>query len=212
MLILYAQLGACSHAALYDFLVSLPMHLQQQIIAYKAGPEQQLRIVSKMLLLKAVQHYYPEHKGDIWAHYAKDANAKPVLAMPSLHFSTAHSAQLCVLSADIGNQNGIDVELIRPIPPTLYEDYLCEKEKNRLKNTPGKNVSFVETWTRKEAVLKAAGLGIHYPIRQINTAENTVTLKGKTYHLQNMDIHPLYKCTLAARKATAPTIRAISIV
>lgn len=81
---------------------------------------------------------------------------KPSLANSSVGFSIAHSAGLALLVLVPGHEIGVDLELIRPVEraSAIAERYFFAKE---IKHAPE---HFLQSWTLREALLKAAGTGI----------------------------------------------------
>jgi len=89
----------------------------------------------------------PEHE----LRFAKGEKGKPYLPdWPRVHFNVSHSGDLfvCAISADA--EVGIDVERIREVPEreAIAERYGLDAAR------------FFETWTEREAYLKALGVGV----------------------------------------------------
>lgn len=86
-------------------------------------------------------------------------SGKPYLEGNPVYFSVSHSENLvaCVVS---NRPVGIDVEFIRPIPPSIQERICTEAELKHLrsfKNEEERNLRFFTLWTRKEALFKRNG-------------------------------------------------------
>jgi 4'-phosphopantetheinyl transferase len=94
-------------------------------------------------------------------------NGKPMLADGTLHFSLSHShGRLMVAVADV--EVGCDIEWIdpdldwRPIADRLFAP--AEADALRALPTPQARRGFFDCWSRKEAYVKALGLGLSYPL------------------------------------------------
>jgi len=89
----------------------------------------------------------PEHE----LRFAKQSKGKPYLPdWPRLRFNVSHSGSLfaCALSEE--TEVGVDIERIREVP-----------EKEDIAKRYGLDAShFFETWTEREAYLKALGVGV----------------------------------------------------
>lgn len=92
---------------------------------------------------------------------------KPALAdLPGLHFNLSHSGATGVLALSERLATGIDVEVLRPMPDagTLADAYFAPAERSAIAaidDATGRATAFLRCWTRKEACLKAVGIGLH---------------------------------------------------
>jgi 4'-phosphopantetheinyl transferase len=90
---------------------------------------------------------------------------KPELADSSsaLCFNLSHSRTVAVAAVCSGHPLGVDVEDIRPIEPEVAETHFSPAELAELRTLQGEAWlnAFYRCWTRKEAILKAEGAGLH---------------------------------------------------
>jgi 4'-phosphopantetheinyl transferase len=92
---------------------------------------------------------------------------KPELAdedrSSSVHFSLSHSRTIAVLAVALEEPVGVDVEDVRPIEPEVAEAHFSATEIFALSSLRGDAwlSGFYRCWTRKEAILKAEGVGLH---------------------------------------------------
>lgn len=90
---------------------------------------------------------------------------KPELAGEgsSLHFSLSHCRSIAVLAVAYGLPVGVDVEQVRPIEPEVAATNFSSSELSELSGLQGDAWlgGFYRCWTRKEAILKAEGVGLH---------------------------------------------------
>jgi 4'-phosphopantetheinyl transferase len=97
-------------------------------------------------------------------------NGKPSLAddRSGLRFNLAHSGALGVCALAWGSEVGVDLERLRPIRDAegVARKAFSPREIARLESLPepARLRAFYETWTRKEAVLKALGHGLARPL------------------------------------------------
>lgn len=92
---------------------------------------------------------------------------KPALAdLPGLHFNLSHSGTTGVLALSERLATGIDVEVLRPMSDAvaLADAYFAPAERSviaAIDDTAVRDAAFLRCWTRKEASLKAVGIGLH---------------------------------------------------
>ncbi len=96
---------------------------------------------------------------------------KPALPDPArLFFNLSHSHDLALVAVTEAGQVGIDVEKVRPMVDAdqLADRYFSPRETARLRalTEEVRLASFFRCWTRKEAYIKATGLGMSFPLDQ----------------------------------------------
>ena len=105
-------------------------------------------------------------------------NGKPMLegGRGDFEFNLAHCAGDAVIALAVGAAVGVDIELLRPIPNVgdLAHLVFSEAEHRELEVASDPVGAFLNGWTRKEAYVKALGLGITAPLTEI-----TVSLTGE---------------------------------
>src|SRR5207244_2000937 len=94
-------------------------------------------------------------------------HGKPALEFPeegaALHFNLSHSGDLAILAVAAA-EIGVDVERIAPRPSLerLAERFFSKREVQAFGGVPAafRSAAFYGAWVRKEAFLKATGLGL----------------------------------------------------
>lgn len=93
---------------------------------------------------------------------------KPAVAGDSPHFNLAHSDALAVLAVTRAGPVGVDIERIRPMDDLdrLVQRCFSAAERAELAALPAEDRlrGFFTGWVRKEAFLKAAGVGLAMPL------------------------------------------------
>jgi len=166
-------------------------------------------------------HALPLHTG---------AHGKPELpSSVGLHFNLAHSEALALLAVTRDGSVGIDVERIRNLESrragardpggeelALAKRHFSETEIRELcAMTPGieRIRSFFSGWTRKEAWIKAAGVGLHMDLRTLETGLSGSRQVGD-YFVQPVDLHPAWveRGFIASLASTgAPTVTQVEM-
>ena len=97
--------------------------------------------------------------------FVAGAYGKPRLAGPaSCAFSLSHSDDLALIALADDGEIGVDLERVRPLPDldALAHQCLTAQERQALAAVPqaDRPHAFLQSWTRKEACLKALGTGL----------------------------------------------------
>jgi 4'-phosphopantetheinyl transferase len=121
---------------------------------------------------------------------------KPALAAPAgpldLQFSLAHSAHVGLYAVTVGCPVGVDVERLRPLSDM---DRVAERTFSRQECAALSGLSvalrpagFFNCWTRKEAYIKAVGLGLSYPLERFSVS----LAPGVPARLEVVEIDPAH--------------------
>ncbi len=132
------------------------------------------------------------------------AFGKPVLCAadsPSpIRFNVAHSNGLALLAFAPGCEIGIDLESIRAdfAGDEIAQHYFSKKELTELRALPEtmRTEGFFQCWTRKEAYIKARGLGLQIPLQSFSVsltpgrAERLESEDASRWMLRSVDVGP----------------------
>ena len=111
---------------------------------------------------------------------------KPYLAeYPHIHFNLSHSGSFAMLAVALDREVGVDIECIKPQRSTdsIAERFFAPAEVRDLLATPEDRrvAAFFACWSRKEAYIKARGLGLGIPLDsfQVSLGENAELLAAE---------------------------------
>lgn len=81
-------------------------------------------------------------------------------------FNATHSGGVAMVAVTAGCEVGIDVEAVRPIDDldALARSTFSAREQHGIFAAADRIAAFFATWARKEAVVKALGLGLSFPL------------------------------------------------
>jgi 4'-phosphopantetheinyl transferase len=99
--------------------------------------------------------------------FAADRLGKPELVHEEqLAFNLSHSRRVTLLAVAQEGPVGVDVEDVRPIEPEVAAGHFSMAERAALQPMQGDDWlnGFYRCWTRKEAILKAEGVGLHHAL------------------------------------------------
>ena len=135
-------------------------------------PEDQLRYSVCHANLRRVLASYLGRPPESLA-FRDGSGGKPELAVDEstaeracLRFNLSHSKSVAALAVSVDVEVGVDVEDIRPIEADVAKRYFSPAENASLAALAGSEwlAGFYRCWTRKEAVLKAEGVGLRTPL------------------------------------------------
>ena len=121
-----------------------------------------------------------------------NAHGKPQLA-PSMYtelqFNLSHSGNRAVMAVCDNFSIGIDIEEVRPITEDVAGHFFSSRECAALNALPEEEFvqGFYRCWTRKEAFVKALGMGLIHPLDSFDV---TVTA-GAPPKLERLEGDPL---------------------
>lgn len=138
--------------------------------------DQKRFMAARGILRKILGGYLEEHPQKIRFDYT--SYGKPMLATDSapnaLRFNLSHAGAFVLFAVTYGNNIGIDMERIRddvPIAQIAQRFFSLGENRSleRMDENKRKEV-FFQYWTRKEAVLKAMGEGLSFPMEQLDVS------------------------------------------
>jgi 4'-phosphopantetheinyl transferase len=94
-----------------------------------------------------------------------------------LHFNLSNSHELALLAVASDRELGVDVEYLdrRTDGAAIARRFFAPREKQFLEQSPPaeRQATFFRCWTRKEAVLKAFGVGLTFPLDRVEVSPAT---------------------------------------
>lgn len=173
----------------------LPEVLVAGIARYKFFRDRKVRAIARLLLLECILE--TGHNPSLLHEYRLDKNNKPFIK-DWRYFNISHSGQLVALA--YGDQViGIDIEEIKPIEAGLFQQYMHAAERAWIDDAlpPDALSRFYSVWSKKEAVLKADGIGILHDLQALNTLEHPVYLYDTAYRVLPLRLPETYAGFLA---------------
>ena len=132
-------------------LHALPLAKQQALAKIKLENAFTSSLAGYALLQEALQRLGKENPALADIIFPKQG--KPFFPQgPDFNISHAHDRVVCAISTDV--QVGIDIEKVAPLNNYQLKNYFNEEELAYIHQD---KLRFYEVWTKKEAILKAAG-------------------------------------------------------
>jgi 4'-phosphopantetheinyl transferase len=150
----------------------------------------QRRFMVRRGILRALLSAYTHiQASDI--EYGYGERGKPMLtATPSLHFNVSDAEHMALYAFTRLGALGIDIEAVIPIPDmaSVARDWFSPAEQAALFALPAaeQTVAFYRCWTRKEALVKAVGTGITFPLARFSVS---LTQQPTILHAEDARLH-----------------------
>jgi 4'-phosphopantetheinyl transferase len=172
-------------------------------------------VVARALLRHLLGQYLKTEPSQLvfgYNSYGKP-HVAPELDSGRLTFNVSHSHGRALFAFSRGRELGIDIERIRPEFATgqVAERFFSPSEVATLRSLPAEAqpVGFFNCWTRKEAYIKAKGLGLSLPLDQFAVSlapgEAPVLLSAledphepSRWRLRELSPYPDYAAAVAA--------------
>jgi 4'-phosphopantetheinyl transferase len=98
------------------------------------------------------------------AAWVVGAQGKPALASPPPYFNLSRRGGMALIGVSRTHEIGVDVEPLQPMADAaeLAQLHFTPRERNAVQRESGtaRDRAFLRCWTRKEACMKATGLGL----------------------------------------------------
>jgi 4'-phosphopantetheinyl transferase len=132
----------------------------------------------------------------------------------ALEFNLSHSGDFALVAVTLNRQVGVDVEYMREEVSRveIARRYFSEREVSDFLSVPpeGQNVTFFNCWTRKEAYIKAHGLGLSLPLDSFDVslipgepailrATRPNPQEAVRWTLKHLEVHPNYAAAVAVK-------------
>jgi len=179
-----------------QLLSTIPKKFHPKILAYKQREDRMLRLMGKLLLIESFNQLGIE-SDTLMNHYLENVDGKPSVNLP-FYFNLSYSKGIAVCVVSDEGKVGIDIEYITPISDiNLYKDYFSDKEWQGIMGDKMSPLLFYEYWTRKEALLKAAGKGLKDDLSTIEVINDEVIVYNIKYNINSVNIAADYICNVA---------------
>ena len=190
---------------------ALPKSEQQQADRFRIPACRERYVLGRAMLRELLSAQLGAAPSKIELHYTP--HGKPRLALPDsdLAFNLSHSGDQVILALAKAMQIGVDVEQIRVVErrDQIAEGILGSSELAQftLLGDADRQQAFFRVWTRKEAIVKAHGRGLLFPLTEVEvslTTEEPLLRRFQTsgrddapWHLSDVEVGEGYVSALA---------------
>jgi 4'-phosphopantetheinyl transferase len=135
------------------------------------------------------------------------SNPHGKLAVEGLYFNLSHSDDLAIIAVSRTREVGVDIERIRSdvAAEAIAARFFSPAEAAALAGLPpeDRHKAFFRLWTRKEAYVKAVGLGLSIPLSsfEITIGERVEFRRGgEGWEIESFEPAPGYAAAVVARQ------------
>lgn len=171
-----------------------------KILPNQKGKKFELSLIGQVMTKKIVSNETLTPKENVLI--GKTKLGKPIIKKPNdsnLDISISHSGNYLVVGICDSGKIGVDIEFLKDIDFQIFRNYLSASEEeyiNSGKQVTQKLENFYEIWTRKEACLKALGIGLQKPLPIMQFYPNHIRPKTEIRY----DNQQCYLSTLKEKK------------
>jgi 4'-phosphopantetheinyl transferase len=168
-------------------------------------------IVSHASLRETLARYLRAEPKEL--KFSVNEYGKPFLPEHDLGFNLSHSGEYALIAVTRGRNIGVDVEQIRADVEIekLASRYFSPREVSELMALPPERriIAFYNCWTRKEAYIKAQGMGLSLPLDSFDVslgepvllrATRPNTSEAAQWTLLSLDVESGYAGAVAVRR------------
>ena len=155
-----------------NVVLSLPKDEQQQANRLRIVEARQRYVLGRWLLRTVLSRHLDAATTDLELNYSP--HGKPGLADSNLRFNLSHSSDVVMLAVASEIELGIDVEQLRTVTrrDQIAAGIFGPSEMSLYNSLPESNrqQAFFRAWTRKEAIIKANGRGLSFPLTDVEVS------------------------------------------
>jgi 4'-phosphopantetheinyl transferase len=181
------------HTDFFNSLLSDDENLRAKQFVFAA--DQQRYIIGRGFMRYLLAHYLQLPAQDLQFSY--NVYGKPeIINHENLHFNLSNTKTFLLIGLGQQQSIGVDIECVREELDmlSLAQRFFTSQEQQKLLELPQaeKQAMFYSIWTRKEAVLKALGKGLSYPLDQLDVLSGDscclTTENNQTFFIRSMPI------------------------
>jgi 4'-phosphopantetheinyl transferase len=147
--------------------------------------------------------------------FVQNSFGKPSLPSQGVHFNLSHSSDIVLIAMAADGELGVDVERIRHLENfvQISHDFFSPSEVRELRRMPESQAqsAFYACWTRKEAILKAEGVGLSLEMNRFDVPVDPVLREpwstvrvpaneASAWRVADLSIGPEYAAAIATRQ------------
>lgn len=178
----------------------LPNTMQEDIQRFRNHEDRRLKTMGRLLVR---EYFKRKHHQFNWNDWSLDERGKPFLKEKE-QFNMSHSGDIVVVAFS-DEKLGVDVEKHADFDSASVTSFFHKAEQHFIENAPNREEAFFTVWTRKEAYLKAKGVGIIEELH-LESCLNESVGDNEKWFIRPISVAHNYTAALCT-KFENPTIR-----
>lgn len=181
-----------------NFISEVPELMQKKINSFINEDDKKRCLAGKLILKKMLLEL--GYSSTILNDIKTDKNNRPYIN-ENIDFNISHSGNYVVCAISSASKIGIDIEEIKVIDINEIKDYvLSEKEQKKMTSMENPLEMFYESWTLKEAALKASGYGLTISMKEIEVYDNNLKCCNEIWNFRKLSIHKNYSTHIVYKR------------
>lgn len=209
MQIWYFDIDELSNELAWQILYQLPTYISKEIDRYYLLDDRKSRLVARLLIYKFVVESGMFKNWD-WTELKRRSNNKPYIE-GGPHISITHSGKITMVGFSTETELGVDIEAIKNIEVETLSQHFHNDEYNFLEKNHFDKRLFYKIWTRKEALLKAIGMGLINGLGFLKVMDDIVYHSNDWYIADFQFIKGYHFAICTANKAPSMQIAKICV-
>ena len=137
------------------------------------------------------------------------AHGKPYFGTRSeIKFNISHSGDYAAAAVS-DCETGVDIQTMRPIKDSMIQKLCSDTELRYVSSSSDKSRAFIHLWALKESYIKAIGLGMTFPMDEINfdlsgfggKITGRISNREGLYYLKDFGEFALAVCCIGSKTA-----------
>lgn len=195
-------------AARLDYLWEiLSPEERERALRFRFAADRRQSILCRATLRETLSSYLDLKPAAI--RFAYNRYGKPCVRGSEVRFNLSHSGGWAMLAVTRGREVGIDIERIDPrfAEDQIPERFFSPREVAQLRGLPDgeQTAAFFRCWTRKEAYIKARGLGLALALDSFDVSlrpgDPPALQRAGNWSLQNLEAPAGYAAAIVAEGA-----------
>ncbi len=180
----------------HHYLNLLPNNFQKEVLRFRRWQDRYNCLLGKLMVYMGYKIFYNSELE--FDNFLKDSYGKPYIENCGMNFNISHSGNtvVCIFSKQ---PIGIDVEEVKDIEYTLFENVFSDKEMEEISKAGLSK--FYEYWTKKEAIIKAIGKGMSIPLLDIKVENNYSVYDHVKWNIKSLRLNDMH-CSIAFKSKT----------
>jgi len=195
VLISYCQLNSLLPETLYQKYWSyLPAQEQGRLERLRQPGDRDLSFLGKLLLVEQLKNW---GYGPLSLAHLKYTDHKRPYLDAAIDFNISHTTGLVMCAAGENLRVGIDCERLITVDPAQFAAFFSPDERVAAETSPRR---FFELWCRKEALIKAIGVGVYADLTEMSVLNESYQYGEETYYFYSLPVPDDYCAVLVCNQ------------